>query len=111
MIVFSELEAANQRLVETQRRVHRALGTVATSRRRLELEIRRLEQQVPGPGGPGRAERQLDELRLQYAATELHEERVAAASRRLQDEITTFREARRTIEAAYTAAEEAAESI
>ncbi len=43
MIVFPDLDAASQRLVEAQRRVHRALGTVATSRKRLELEIRRLE--------------------------------------------------------------------
>jgi phage shock protein A len=131
VIVFPDLDAANQRLIETQRRVHRALGTVATSRKRLEIEIRRLEQEVCGLGGQGRlgmetghdgmagaseadrdaAERRLDELRLQYAAIELQEERVAAASRRLQVEINAFRDARKTIEAAYTAAEEAAEAV
>jgi phage shock protein A len=131
VIVFPDLDAANQRLVETQRRVRRALGTVVTSRKRLEIEIRRLEQEAWGLGGQGRAgmetghdgiagaseadrdaaEGRLDELRLQYAAIDLQEERVAAASRRLQVEINAFRDARKAIEAAYMAAEEAAEAV
>lgn len=46
--MFPDLDAANQRLVETQSRVRRALGTVAVSRKRLEMQIRRLEQEVWG---------------------------------------------------------------
>jgi hypothetical protein len=57
------------------------------------------------------AERRLDELRLEYAAIELQEERVAAASRRVQVEINAFRDARKTLEAAYTATEEAAAAV
>jgi phage shock protein A len=57
------------------------------------------------------AERRLDELLLQYAAIKGQEERVAAASRRVQVEINAFRDAGKAIEAAYTAAEEAAAAV
>jgi phage shock protein A len=128
--VFPDLDAAHLRQVETQMRVRRAGATVATSRKRLQLEIERLEQEIGERGGQGRAEMEtshdgmpgaseavrdtpearLAELRRQYAAIQAQEERVAVASTRLQVEINTFRDARKTIEAAYTAAEEAAEA-
>jgi phage shock protein A len=131
VIVFPDLDAAYRRQLETQTRVRRAVATVATSRKRLQVEIGRLEQGIGERGGQGRAEMEtghdsmpgaseavldtagarLAELRRQYAAIQAQEERVAVASTRLQVEINTFRDARKTIEAAYTAAEEAAEAV
>jgi phage shock protein A len=128
MIVFPDPDAAYQRQVETQTRVRRAVATVATSRKRLQVVIRRLEQEVrelgrtgtenghdgiAGASEAGRdtAERRLAERRRQYAAIQAQEERVAAANWRLQVEVNAFRDARKTIEAAYTAAEEAAEAV
>jgi phage shock protein A len=129
--VFPDLEAAFQRQVETLTHVRRAIATVATSRMRLQLEIERLEQEAGGPGGQGRAgmetgldsmpgaseagqdtaEARLAELRRQYAAIHAQEERLTAAHQRLHAEINAFRAARKTVEATYAAAEEAAEAV
>lgn len=131
MIVFPDLDAAYQRQVETLTHVRRAIATVATSRKRLQLEIERLEQEVGELGDQGRAgpetghdgmpgvseagrdtaEARLAELRRQYAAIHAQEERVTAAYQRLYAEINAFRAARKTAEAAYAAAEEAAAAV
>lgn len=128
--VFPDLDAAYERQLETLARVRRAVATVATSRKRLELQVGQLEQEVGELGGQSRAgmeagqggiadegqvsrgttERQLVGLRRQYAATQAEEERVFAASRRLQAKMNAFRAAKEAIEAAYTAAEEAAKA-
>jgi phage shock protein A len=129
--VFPDLDAAYQRQVETQTNVRRAVALVATARKRLQLEIERVEQEAGQRGGHGHAEMEtghhgmpgasetgrdttqarLAELRRQYAAIQAQEERVTAAYMRLQGEVHAFRDARKTIEAAYTAAEEAAEAV
>ena len=102
--MFPDLDAAYQRQIETQTHVRRAVALVATSRKRLQLEIERLEREAT-PGA------RLTELRRQYAAIQAQEELVAVAYSRLQSEVNAFRDARKTIEAAYTAAEEAAEAV
>jgi phage shock protein A len=129
--VFPDLDAAYKQQIETQAHVRRAVATVATSRKRLQLEIERLEQEagerdgqrragtetgragMPGASEADRdtAEARLAKARRQYTAIQAQEERVAAASWRLQTEINAFRDARKSIEATYTAAEEAAKAV
>ena len=103
------------------------LLTVATSRKRLELQIGDLERQADEQGNPGskdsdgdasdqsRADRdvtrQLADLRRQYAEIQAKKERITAASRRLMAEINAFRTGKEANEAAYTAAEEAARAV
>jgi phage shock protein A len=129
--MFPDLDAAYQRLLETQMDERKAVALLATSRKRLQLEIEELEQEAGERSGQDRAEMETGhrgmpgasevvrdtaearfaELRRQYAAIQAQEERVAAASMRLQVEVNTFRNARKTIMAAYTAAEEAAKAV
>ena len=129
-VALPGLEAAYQRQRLTLTRVRRAVATVATSRKQLELEIGQLEQQASEPNGENRAgreagrdniaddgrvsqadtEERLADLRRQYADLQAKEERVTAASRRLQAEVNNFQAAKEAIEAAYTAAEEAAKA-
>jgi hypothetical protein len=54
-VALPGLEAAFQRQRLTLTRVRRAVATVATSRKRVELEIGRREQQASEPDGQNRA--------------------------------------------------------
>lgn len=129
-IALPGLDAEYQRQRLTLTRVRRAAADVATSRKRLELQLGQLEQQAGEPGGQGHAgmgagqggiadegqvsrdatERRLTDLRRQYEDMQAEEARVTAASRRLQAKVDAFLAAKEAIEGAYTAAEEAAEA-
>jgi phage shock protein A len=129
-VAQSGLEAAYQQQLAALARARRAVADVATSRKRLELQVGELERQGgeqadPGTGAGdasrrGAAERsqatrdvtgQLAELRRQYAEMRAKEERVAAAGRRLMAEVDAFRTGKEATKAAYMAAEEAAEAV
>lgn len=124
------LEAAYQRLLLTHSRARRASADVATSRKRLELRISELERQADeteaqggkaidasqaDAAGQDQTTRdvtgQLADLRRQYADMQAKEQRVHAASRRLFAEVNTFRTSKDAINAARTAAEEAAKAV
>lgn len=124
------LDAAYQRQLMALTRARRAVADVATSRKRLELQIGGLERRAdeflePGSettdtGQVGAAEQaraardlagQLADLRRQYADAQAKEERVSAASRRLAAEVDAFRAGKEAAKAAYTAAEEAAKAV
>jgi len=110
--------------------VRRAVASVATSRKRLELEAGQLEQQIGRLGDQSRkameegrgdlageaearrdaARGRLADLRRQYAGVQAEEERVTVASQRLQAKVDTFRTRKEAIKAAYTAAQAAAEA-
>jgi phage shock protein A len=127
---LSGLDAAYQRQLATLGRMRGAVAAVATSRRRLELQVGQVQQQVVGLGGQhaagkeagqadiaderrvsrGPAERQLADLRRQYAAIQAKEERIIVASRRLQAKLDAFRADKNAAEAAYTAVEYAAQA-
>jgi phage shock protein A len=129
-IALPGLDAEYQRQRLTLTRVRRAAATVATSRKRLELQLGQMEQHAGELGGQSHAgmeagqggiadegqvsrdatERRLTDLRRRYAEMQAEEERVTAASRRLQAKVDAFRAAKEAIEAACTAAEEAAEA-
>lgn len=125
------LDAAYRRQLLELTRVRRVVAGLATTRKRLELQIGQLEQELrerrtqvraateAGPGGraeagqTGRhaAQRRLGELRRQYADIQAREERVSAASMRLQARVDAFRTAKKTIETAYREVEAAAEAV
>jgi phage shock protein A len=105
-------------------RARRAVAGVATSRKRLELQISELERQAGDLADPRRTATDasqdgtddrghpargvagsLPEMRRQYADLQAREERVVAASRRLTAEVSAFRAGKEAAKAAYTAAE------
>lgn len=102
------LDAASQRHLVTLRHVRRAVAGMATSRKRLELQIGELERQAATTQS---VNDQLADLRRQHADMQAKEELVTAASRRLMAEIDAFRTGREAGKATYAAAEEAAEAV
>ena len=101
---FPDLDAALQRQLADQQQMRRAVASVATRRKQLELQVAELEQT-----GHDAAER-LADLRRQYSAIQAEEQRLSAAGRHLQVKFDAFRAAKKAVEAAYTATEEAAEA-
>ncbi|MGH3172459.1 MAG: PspA/IM30 family protein [Streptosporangiaceae bacterium] len=125
-----DLDTAYERQLEMLTRVRRAVATVATSRKRLELQAIQLEQQIGKLGEQGRkameagrgdlaeeagarrgaAQEQLADLQRQYADMQVEEGRLTVASQRLQAKVDAFRTRKEAIKAAQAAAEAAAEA-
>jgi DNA-binding XRE family transcriptional regulator len=119
------LDYAYERQLETLQRVRRGVADVATSRKRLELQVTQLEQtaakfarQAQDALETGREDvardalsreagvlEQLSELRDQLGDLRGEEERLTAASQRLQAKVDAFRTRKETIKASYTADE------
>jgi phage shock protein A len=119
------LDYSYQQQLELLQRVRRGVADVATSRKRLELQMgkmekdsAKLEKQAKDALGAGRedlarealsrrasAQGQLNELQTQYVALQDQEEKLTMASQRLQTKVDTFRTRKETIKATYTAAE------
>ena len=102
------LDAAYRQHFAELQRARRAVAGVATSRKRLELQIAELERQADtAPDVTG----QLIHLRRQYADMQAKEERATEASRRLMAEINAFQTGKEAAKTAYAAAEEAAQAV
>jgi phage shock protein A len=119
------LDYSYQRQLEMLQKVRRGVADVATSRKRLELQINQLEREQQKrtdqakqflQGGRedmarealsrrGALESQLTDLRQQYANLQGEEEKLTLASQRLQAKVDSFRTRKETIKATYTAAE------
>jgi phage shock protein A len=119
------LDYSYQRQLEMLQKVRRGVADVATSRKRLELQMTqinqtstRLEKQAKDALAAGRedlarealtrrssAQSQLTDLQAQYAQLQGEEEKLTLASQRLQTKVDTFRTRKETIKATYTAAE------
>src|SRR5262249_4651449 len=119
------LDYSYQRQLELLTKVRRGVADVATSRKRVELQMNQLQQQANKLEdqarkalGMGRedlaraalerkasAQSQLDELQAQYAQLQAEEEKLTVASQRLQSKVEAFRTRKETIKATYTAAE------
>ncbi len=111
--------------LEILQHVRRGVADVATSRYRVELQARQLEEsaaklaaQRQDAADSGNEElarqararesgiqEQLSDLRPQLSVLENEEERLTAASQRLQAKVDEFRTRKETIKARYTAAE------
>ncbi len=119
------LDYSYQRQLELLSKVRRGVADVATSRKRVELQINQLEQQaakLQGQAekaiGAGREDlarealtrksgltSQITDLRTQHANLQGEEEKLVLAQQRLQAKVEAFRTRKETIKANYTAAE------
>src|SRR5215471_12727476 len=119
------LDYSYQTQLELLQKVRRGVADVATSRKRLELQINTLQQnaakldrQARDSLAAGRedlarealtrkagVQSQLDDLQTQYESLQGEEEKLTQASQRLQAKVDAFRTRKETIKATYTAAE------
>jgi hypothetical protein len=117
------LDFSYQRLLEALTKVRRGVADVATSRKRVELQASQLEQaaaKLASQRGDAvdagredlasearireaRVQEQLSELRHGLLSLTGEEERLTAASQRLQAKVDAFRTHKETIKATYTA--------
>jgi phage shock protein A len=119
------LDYSYQTQLELLQKVRRGVADVATSRKRVELQINQLQQssdkldrQARDALAVGRedlardaltrkagVQSQLNELNVQYTSLQSEEEKLTGASQRLQAKVENFRTKKETIKATYTAAE------
>ncbi|HET9859578.1 MAG TPA: PspA/IM30 family protein [Nocardioidaceae bacterium] len=119
------LDYSYQRQIELLSKVRRGVADVATSRKRVELQVNQLEQQsqklhdqAQKALSMGREDLarealtrksaltgQISDLRQQQAQLQGEEEKLTLASQRLQAKVEAFRTKKETIKATYTAAQ------
>lgn len=119
------LDYSYQRQLEMLSKVRRGVADVATSRKRVELQINQLEQQqnklqtqAQKSLDMGREDlarealtrksgltSQINDLKVQHANLQGEEEKLTLAQQRLQAKVESFRTRKETIKATYTAAE------
>jgi len=119
------LDYSYQRQLEMLTKVRRGVADVATSRKRVELQMNQLQQSSTkledqarkalsmgredlareALGRKSSAQSQLNDLQAQYAQLQAEEEKLTVASQRLQAKVDAFRTRKETIKATYTAAE------
>jgi phage shock protein A len=119
------LDYSYQQQLELLQKVRRGVADVATSRKRVELQVNqlqtsadKLDRQARDSLAAGREDlarealqrkagiqAQLQDLQVQYASLQGEEEKLTGASQRLQAKVDAFRTKKETIKATYTAAE------
>ena len=119
------LDYSYQRQQELLTKVRRGVADVATSRKRVELQVNQLESQSAKLQGQaekaisvGREDlarealtrksgltNQITDLKAQHAQLQGEEEKLTLAQQRLQAKVESFRTKKETIKATYTAAE------
>jgi len=119
------LDYSYEKQLELLQQVRRGLADVATSRKRLELQIQGLAQQTAKLDDQARAAlaggredlarealtrksgltQQIADLQTQLAQLQEQEEKLTVASQQLQAKVEAFRTKKETIKATYSAAE------
>ncbi|MGA4542082.1 PspA/IM30 family protein [Uniformispora flossi] len=119
------LDYSYTKQLELLQKVRRGVADVATSRKRLELQLQQLERQAAKHEDQGRKalslgredlarealtrrsgiQQQITDLRAQYEQLQSEEEKLTLASQRLQARVDAFRIRKETIKATYTASE------
>jgi phage shock protein A len=119
------LDYSYAKMLEMQQKVRRGVADVATSRKRIELQIKQLQQgeqkltsQAQQALGQGREDlarealtrksgihQQLADLQAQHNQLQGEEEKLTLASQRLQAKIEAFRTKKETLKATYNAAQ------
>lgn len=119
------LDYSYEKQLELLQKVRRGVADVATSRKRLELQIQglaqqeaKLEEQARAALAGGREDlarealtrrsglhQQIADLQTQLATLQDQEEKLTAAAQQLQTKVEAFRTKKETIKATYSAAE------
>jgi phage shock protein A len=119
------LDYSYQRQLDLLSKVRRGVADVATSRKRVELQINQLDQQSAKLQDQAQKAIQVDredlarealtrksgltnqisDLKAQHAQLQAEEEKLTLAQQRLQAKVESFRTRKETIKATYTAAE------
>ena len=119
------LDYSYQKQLELLQKVRRGVADVATSRKRLELQLTQLQQQSSKLEEQGRkalslgredlarealtrragVQSQVQDLEVQYQQLQGEEEKLTLASQRLQAKVDAFRTKKETIKAQYSAAQ------
>jgi phage shock protein A len=119
------LDYSYEKQLELLQKVRRGVADVATSRKRIELQMKQLQQQSDKLDGQARQalklnredlarealsrksglQSQIADLQGQYENLQGEEEKLTLASQRLQQKVDAFRTKKETIKATYTAAE------
>lgn len=119
------LDYSYQKQLELLQKVKRGVADVATSRKRLEIQLQQLQQQSDRLQGQAQQaltagredlarealtrrsglQSQVSDLQAQHAQLDQEEQKLTTASQRLQAKIEAFRSRKETIKATYTAAE------
>src|SRR3954447_16029742 len=119
------LDYSYQKQLELLQKVRKGVADVATSRKRIELQLNQLQQQsdkltqqAQKALGLGREDlarealtrksglaNQITDLQQQHAQLQAEEEKLTLASQRLQAKVESFRTRKETIKATYTAAQ------
>ena len=119
------LDYSYQKQLELLQKVRKGVADVATSRKRIELQLNQLQQQsdkltqqAQKALGLGREDlarealtrksglaTQISDLQQQHTQLQAEEEKLILASQRLQAKVESFRTRKETIKATYTAAE------
>ena len=119
------LDYSYQKQLELLQKVRRGVADVATSRKRLELQLQQLQQKSAKYEDQGRKAlslgredlarealtrkgaltQQISDLQAQYQQLQGEEEKLTLASQRLQAKVDAFRTKKETIKATYTAAQ------
>ena len=122
------LDYSYQKQLELLQKVRRGVADVATSRKRVELQMKQLQQQSEKLEGQARkalelgredlarealtrrgtVQQQITDLDTQYQALQTQEENLVRQSQQLQTKVDAFRTQKETIKATYTAAEASA---
>src|SRR6201994_4990294 len=119
------LDYSYKQQVEMLTRVRRGVADVATSRKRVELQMNALQKEISkrdnqarsalGAGredlaraalqNKGQLQSQYSDLEVQFASLQEQEEKLTLASQRLDAKVQAFRTRKETIKATFTAAE------
>src|SRR6478672_2576691 len=119
------LDYSYQRQLDLLSKVRRGVADVATSRKRVELQVNQLEQQSAKLSDQAQKSLQMNredlarealtrksgvtsqiaDLKAQHAQLQGEEEKLTLAQQRLQAKVESFRTRKETIKATYTAAE------
>ncbi|ANH39051.1 hypothetical protein I601_2635 [Nocardioides dokdonensis FR1436] len=119
------LDYSYQRQLDLLSKVRRGVADVATSRKRVELQVNQLQQQSDklqtqaekalsvdredlareALTRKSALTQQIEDLRAQHAQLQGEEEKLTLAQQRLQAKVESFRSRKETIKATYTAAE------
>ena len=122
------LDYSYQKQLELLQKVRRGVADVATSRKRVELQMKQLQQQSEKLEGQARKalelgredlarealtrrgaiQEQITGLDTQYQQLQTQEENLVRQSQQLQSKVDAFRTQKETIKATYTAAEASA---